>query len=177
VFSYDYTIISNDYQQLLLKVVDLTDGHDLFFGTFQNSSDNYYVNTTPGHEIQIELNTYAKSTAYVAEEYSSSSFSLDYSTASVSGPPPCLPSARTAGASPTYYSSLQFAYVDALNGDTIQSQAEVIYEDLYFDLDKSVTIEGGYDCSYSNNDGITTLNADMRISDGTLKISDFRLKE
>jgi hypothetical protein len=68
-----------------------------------------------------------------------------------------------------YYTSLQEAYNEALHGHTIKSQALVFNEVLDFNdvSDKSVTLEGGYNCDYSAITGNTTLNGDMTISNGT----------
>ncbi|MEN8262450.1 MAG: hypothetical protein ABFR82_03210 [Nitrospirota bacterium] len=73
---------------------------------------------------------------------------------------------------PTDYYSLQDAYDSAQHGDAIQSQAQVFTESLDIaDLsDKSITIEGGYDCTYSAITGNTTLNGDITISNGTVTI-------
>ncbi len=43
-----------------------------------------------------------------------------------------------------YYMSLKDAYDDAGNGDTIQSHATVLSDDLDINLNKSVTLQGGY---------------------------------
>ncbi len=73
---------------------------------------------------------------------------------------------------PTDYYSLQTAYDAAVDNDTIQSQAQVFTGNLDIDdiSDKSVTIEGGYDCTYSAITGNTTQNGNMTISNGTLTI-------
>jgi alpha-tubulin suppressor-like RCC1 family protein len=70
------------------------------------------------------------------------------------------------------YSTLQIAYDDALDEDIIQSQAVTFNEDFYIDRDPpiSVILKVGYDCSYSNNTGITTINGNMEISNGTVTI-------
>ncbi len=54
-----------------------------------------------------------------------------------------------------YYYKLQTAYDSARDGDTIQSRAIIFSEDLYINLNKSVTLEGGYDCNYTPNTGKT----------------------
>jgi parallel beta-helix repeat protein len=86
-----------------------------------------------------------------------------------SGPPVYLP-VRIERVVPVFYYSLHEAYDTAIDGDTIQSQAVSFTEDLYIDLDKSVNLQGGYDCSYTNNTGKTILNGDMTISNGKLTI-------
>ncbi|MBI5663868.1 MAG: thrombospondin type 3 repeat-containing protein [Nitrospirae bacterium] len=64
------------------------------------------------------------------------------------------PAARISGVG--YYLTLQDAYNAADNGDTIQGQGVTFTGDFNADLNKTVTIEGGYNCSYSAVSGITT---------------------
>jgi hypothetical protein len=94
-------------------------------------------------------------------------------------PAPCLDPVRILDTPPIYYSTLQSAYDDAVDGDTIQSHDQAFNEDLYIDdIDdnKSVTFEGGYDCSYSTITGKTTLNGNLTISNGTATIGNFELQ-
>jgi len=70
----------------------------------------------------------------------------------------------------TYYTSLQDAYDSAVSDDIIQSQTTVFTEDLLIDIDKLVLLEGGYDCDYSTNLGVTTISGNITISNGTLII-------
>jgi hypothetical protein len=79
---------------------------------------------------------------------------------------------RIAGLSPAYYSTLQTAYDDAWDLDTIQGQGLVFNEDLSIDdvSDKSVILEGGYNNDFSSITGITTINGSMVVSNGTLII-------
>jgi hypothetical protein len=173
VFSYAYTISDYDYQDLWLKVIDLTNGEDLFFETLQSGSFDLYIYTPLGHEINVELSTYARSYDE-GYGYSSSSFSFVYETAVVSEPPPCFDPVRNARTS-VYYTSIQDAYDEAENADTIESQAQVFTESLYIDdlSDKSVSIIGGYDCTYSVITGDTTLIGDIIISNGTVTFENF----
>ena len=69
----------------------------------------------------------------------------------------------------TYYPSLQVAYDNASETDnnTIQVQEIISIEDLNFTADKSVTIEGGYNCDYSAVVGETTIQGDMDIANST----------
>lgn len=83
---------------------------------------------------------------------------------------PLTPPARIAS---FYYTSLNYAYNAATDNDIILSQATVFTEDLFIDdiSNKSVTLNGGYDCDYNDPpNGITVLNGNMIISNGTLKI-------
>lgn len=68
------------------------------------------------------------------------------------------------------YVTLQEAYDESSDSDTIQSRNLIIDENLDFDLPKTVTLEGGYECDYSTITGETTINGDVEISDGLLII-------
>jgi hypothetical protein len=59
------------------------------------------------------------------------------------------------------YSTLQAAYDITLDGDVIFIQETTLPEYIYFDRISSVTLEGGYNCSYTSNPGYTAI-------DGTL---------
>ncbi len=72
------------------------------------------------------------------------------------------------------YTTLQAAYDAAGDGITIKSRAVIFTEDLY--INKSVTLEGGYDCDYGVIIGKTTLKGNMTISTGTVVIENFVLE-
>ncbi|MBI5057082.1 MAG: hypothetical protein HZB61_10760, partial [Nitrospirae bacterium] len=57
--------------------------------------------------------------------------------------------ARIPGTSPVYFTTLQAAYDAAGDGDTIQVQAAAFTESFNLNLNKSVTLNGGYDCGYA----------------------------
>jgi hypothetical protein len=65
-----------------------------------------------------------------------------------------------------YYPGLQEAYDYAADGDTIQSGAVTFTEDMYFDRNKEVYIEGGYDCGYMTVIGNTRINGSIIIDKG-----------
>ena len=81
--------------------------------------------------------------------------------------------ARIAGGTPVYYPNLQDAYDATVDGDTIESRALVFNEDLYIDLNKTVTLEDGYNCNYTSVTGESTINGTLTISDGKLLIGSF----
>ncbi len=83
------------------------------------------------------------------------------------------PAHLTARVSDTYYSSLSLAYGAASGGDIIRSRDEAISGDLVFDMDKNVTLDGGYSCDYSGITGATTLNGNIFVNNGTVTIGDF----
>lgn len=77
------------------------------------------------------------------------------------------PPIRIGGITPTYYPTIQAAYNAAVTGDTIQTQAMSFTENLDFNVDKSVTLQGGYDSRYTGNPGLTTIAGTLTISLGT----------
>ena len=78
---------------------------------------------------------------------------------------------------PSYYLTLQEAYDAAGDGDTIQSIDGTFTEDLFVDIGKSIVLEGGYDGVYSVQSGYTTLNGSVDVTNGTLTIGNFILKQ
>ncbi len=72
-----------------------------------------------------------------------------------------------------YYLTLQDAYDEAQNGDTIQSQAAFFGDDVNIDRNISVTFAGGYNCDYSAVTGQTAYGGTMTVSDGIITIGDF----
>ena len=77
----------------------------------------------------------------------------------------------------TYYSSLQTAYDSAGEGSVIQTQDIQLIENLSANLNKTVTIDGGYDCSYATKTGKTRLKGQMTISNGKVTVKDFILEK
>ncbi|RJQ44441.1 MAG: hypothetical protein C4538_10505 [Nitrospiraceae bacterium] len=75
-----------------------------------------------------------------------------------------------------YYNTMQEAYDNAGNGTTIQCQDLIFSGDMYIDLDKAVTIRGGYDCSYSTSMGTTTIEGNMTISNGTATLENVQVQ-
>ncbi len=84
------------------------------------------------------------------------------------------PNTRIAGDPPDYYDTLQDAYDNAANGDTIESQTFRFIEDLNLNRDISVTLEGGYECGYSEDPNrVTIVHGSITISNGTVTIGRF----
>jgi hypothetical protein len=81
---------------------------------------------------------------------------------------------RVSGVTYTYYSTLQAAYDPASNGDIIQSQALSFSESLIFDLDRQVTLHGGYDSTFSYQEGFTTIRT-LTVSLGTVIVDGLTL--
>ncbi len=72
-----------------------------------------------------------------------------------------------------YYSTINDAYGAAINNNVIRSHEEEIVENLILDMDKSITLDGGYDCSHVSKTGVTVINGNITISDGSVTIMDF----
>jgi hypothetical protein len=88
----------------------------------------------------------------------------------------CLSPVWLTGSANAYYSSLQNAYDGAGEGDDIYSQNISFAENLFFDLNKSVTVRGGYDCDYAGRTRTTIINGDIRISDGVVTMENVRIQ-
>ncbi len=84
---------------------------------------------------------------------------------------------RVVGSSTNYYSTVQAAYDASLDGDTIQSQAVELTENVSVHQSKSIIFEGGYDCNYTNVIGYTQVKGMMTVNSGTAKVGNFILKE
>lgn len=83
---------------------------------------------------------------------------------------------RIAKATPVYYATIQDAYNAASDGDTIQSLASDFTETLTFNRSVSVTLQGGYDCDYTNNAGSSVIKGSLTISAGTLTVNNLVLE-
>jgi parallel beta-helix repeat protein len=157
----NFTNTSTGYDQPLSYQWDF-DNNSTVDSTSQNPS---YIYTNPG--------TYSV-TLMVTDSDGSTNLLTKINYISV-----CNLPVRILRVTPVYYSTLQAAYDDpeTVNGDTIQSQAVTLIENPNFDLNKSVTIQGGYDCKYNNPPtGKTTLNGNMTIGNGQLTIENFILE-
>ncbi|MEN8262175.1 MAG: PKD domain-containing protein [Nitrospirota bacterium] len=79
-----------------------------------------------------------------------------------------------------YYYSIQSAYDAAADGSTILVQSAVYIDDIVFDDEigqKSVTISGGYDCTYESSAGMSTLTGiNMSINFGTVSLENIILE-
>lgn len=76
------------------------------------------------------------------------------------------PPVRIDGAIPTYFTSLQAAYNNALDGANISCQAVSLTENLVFGQDKTVTVTGGFDPLYTSSTGVTTIHGALNITAG-----------
>jgi PKD repeat protein len=88
----------------------------------------------------------------------------------------CAAPVRILGVTSVYFPTLQEAYDIAEDGDIIQSQVATLTENFNINMDKTVTIKGGYDCSYTTQTGKTTINGTLNIIDGTATIENLVLQ-
>lgn len=74
------------------------------------------------------------------------------------------------------YPTLSAAYLAAADGATILLHETVLTEDIILNETKSVTLTGGYSTDFSQNTGMTTLQGILRISGGTVRVSNLLLR-
>jgi hypothetical protein len=86
------------------------------------------------------------------------------------------PPVRITDTTPIYYLTIQAAYNDALYDDVIEVKNMSLSENLIINLNNVVTIDGGYDCSYTTVSGKTIINGSMTISDGTVTTGNIELR-
>jgi hypothetical protein len=70
--------------------------------------------------------------------------------------------------SPQFYGLLQLAYNAAATGAVIQSQGITFTENLAMGISKAVTLKGGFDPTFSTQNGYTILQGSLTISQGSL---------
>ena len=68
------------------------------------------------------------------------------------------------------YTSLQEAFNDPLviDGDTIQCTASSFTGDYQFDQDKTIFLQGGFYCGYTDNPSYSTITGSFTISNGRI---------
>jgi immune inhibitor A len=77
----------------------------------------------------------------------------------------------------SYRDTIQAGYSDATSGKTLKAQALDFAENVSFNKDISVTLDGGYVCNFSSNPGWTTItNGSLTISKGTAIIENLIIK-
>lgn len=82
----------------------------------------------------------------------------------------CASPVRILRQQPAYFPTLSAAYLSAASGETIEMAAGVFSEDLT--IDRSVTIDGGFDCSFTAKTGISTINGNLYTTEGVSTLSD-----
>lgn len=74
---------------------------------------------------------------------------------------------------PVYFTSIASAYLAAFTGETVMVWGTDFTEILGLNLDKAITIKGGYDSTYSTNSGFTILHGVLTIGIGSVVIDKF----
>lgn len=72
-----------------------------------------------------------------------------------------------------YYSTLQTAIDNAVDGTVMQSQEVTFNENIVFNAEKSVAWQGGYNCDYTGVSGKTTVKGTVTVVNGVVTIDNF----
>jgi hypothetical protein len=81
-----------------------------------------------------------------------------------------IPNVRISEAPLVYYGLLQPAYDAAATGAHIQAQGVTLIGDLTMDKNKGVTINGGYDSTFTSQTGFTVLQGVLTLKAGSLVV-------
>jgi PKD repeat protein len=73
---------------------------------------------------------------------------------------------------PEFYTSIQSGYIAAADSKSIMVQAEAFTEDINLNLNKTISLLGGYNCEFSSIIGVTTVNGNLITNDGETIIGD-----
>ena len=74
------------------------------------------------------------------------------------------------------YNSIQTAYNTALPLEMLQVQEGTVVDDIILNIDKEITIRGGYDCSYIDVSGESIINGTLTINNGLVTLENLRLE-
>jgi hypothetical protein len=74
------------------------------------------------------------------------------------------------------FSSIGAAYEAAAADATLKARAYPISGSLDCDLEKSVTLEGGYDCNYTEKSGVTSIRGWITIRHGTVSVENIAIE-
>jgi hypothetical protein len=76
-----------------------------------------------------------------------------------------------------YYNSISAAYQAPISGVTSIKACRINFpENLLFNLGKTIILSGGYDSSYSDNSGLTTVTGTMILSNGSMTVGNIAIK-
>jgi len=87
-----------------------------------------------------------------------------------------LPYVQIVGYPQVYYGLLQLAYNAAATGAVIQAQGIIFTEDLSLGNSTDVTLEGGWDPTFSTQNGYTVLQGLLTVSEGQLVVDHLIIK-
>ncbi|RJR20021.1 MAG: CHAP domain-containing protein [Nitrospiraceae bacterium] len=162
----------------------LSDEEEINYGTYINNSDTDGDGLNDSEELNRGTNALLTDTDgdglsdFVESQNGTDPLNSDTDgdgTNDLSDTCPTIPPANILDEVPFYYTSLQAAYDSALDGDTIQCQDLLIYGNLLLDINKSVTLQCGYNCDYTAITGNTKIHGDMIVSDGLVTIENVTL--
>jgi hypothetical protein len=74
------------------------------------------------------------------------------------------------------YTSIQNAYDSMSTGATLLIHSLENTENLAFNINKTVTLKGGYGCGFSSNPGYTRVKGSLTISSGTVTVENIKIK-
>ena len=80
----------------------------------------------------------------------------------------CVFLVKRTGSVTAYSDFLHESYSGASDLDIIYTQDTLLTEDVDFNRPISVTVEGGYNCDYTEITGTTTISGNMNVSDGSV---------
>ena len=73
---------------------------------------------------------------------------------------------------PVYYASIQSAYTACTAGTVLKLRNETFSQDLLFDIEKDVTLDGGCDATWTPVvDGFTEIIGSLTIAAGSVTVS------
>jgi hypothetical protein len=83
---------------------------------------------------------------------------------------------RVAGADPAYFLTISEAYSHTGTGGTIEAMEFLFTEDVTLDQPIPVILQGGYDNSFFEKSGLTTIHGLLTVQLGTLTVEDLEIR-
>lgn len=83
----------------------------------------------------------------------------------------CYPPARIAGGTTAYYNTLQDAYNAAADNGVIQFRAQTPNQGLTANINKTVALDGGYNCDYTSSTCDASFSANTSVVNGKILIA------
>ena len=75
-----------------------------------------------------------------------------------------------------YFNSIGAAYQTANTSAHIKACRVSLTENLLFNQEKSITLSGGYNSSYNDSSGLTTVNGTMTVANGSISMGNFVIR-
>jgi M6 family metalloprotease-like protein len=94
----------------------------------------------------------------------------------VNGTPCTNGPVRIAGVVPVQYADFASAYLQAVDNDVIQLQALDFNGDFLLNRDQKITLDGGYNCGYSDHNTTTGLIGTLQVTRGSVEVKNLRLR-